>query len=93
VPGSLSSSSKKQRKGKDALSKASRSSSKSPSKYKKEKKQSSSGGSSESCSLEMGAGEASYAGPGWSGNAASLAEQRDASLHSSQQKIKVVIGQ
>ena len=30
-------------------------------------------------------------GPGWSGNAAQLAEQRDGILHSSQQKIKVVI--
>ena len=30
-------------------------------------------------------------GPGWSGNAAELAEQRDAAAHSSQQKIKVVL--
>lgn len=30
-------------------------------------------------------------GPEWSGNAATLNEQRDATVHSSQQKIKVVV--
>ena len=40
-----------------------------------------------------GGGSASLSdqGPGWSGNAAALAEQRDQAVHSSQQKIKVVI--
>ena len=34
---------------------------------------------------------AAVAGPGWSGSAAALAEQRDATVHSSMAKVKVVL--
>ena len=54
-------------------------------------KSKSSGGKSNGNAAVGGGGGSPNDGPGWEGNAAALAEQRDQAVHSSQQKIKVVI--